>query len=120
MSASANRRFSVFVSPLRLHPLPHRQQVSDISRRVVSREQRPQLHGSAFEAGYTFGHVVEALLFDREDHDLGSVEEGKLADLVLLNANPVADISNAQDIAMVVKGGVVIDRKALALPVNRR
>jgi hypothetical protein len=32
----------------------------------------------------------------------------------------VANISNAQDIAMVIKGGVVIDRTTLALPVNRR
>lgn len=51
--------------------------------------------------------------------DYGSVEEGKVADLVLLNADPVADIDNAKQIDSVIKGGRVIDRSALDLPVNR-
>ncbi|NQW05726.1 MAG: amidohydrolase family protein [Acidobacteria bacterium] len=64
--------------------------------------------------------TLNAAVFLGRERDMGSVEEGKLADLVLLNADPVANISNAQDIAMVIKGGVVIDRTTLALPVNRR
>ncbi len=32
----------------------------------------------------------------------------------------LADISSAQRVAMVIKGGVVVDRRALQLPVNRR
>jgi len=64
--------------------------------------------------------TLNAAVFLGRERELGSVEEGKLADLVLLNADPLADISNAQDIAMVIKGGVVIDRHELQLPVNRR
>lgn len=64
--------------------------------------------------------TLNAAVFLGRDRELGSVEEGKLADLVLLNADPVADISNAQNIAMVIKGGAVIDRTTLGLPVNRR
>jgi imidazolonepropionase-like amidohydrolase len=64
--------------------------------------------------------TLNAATFLGKQREVGSVEEGKLADLVLLNGNPVTDISNTQDIAMVVKDGVVIDRSALDLPVNRR
>jgi imidazolonepropionase-like amidohydrolase len=47
--------------------------------------------------------------------DMGSVEEGKLADLVLLNADPLTDIDNTKDIALVMKGGKIIDESALPL-----
>jgi len=51
--------------------------------------------------------------------DLGTIEVGKLADLVLLFADPTADINNTKAIDTVVKNGRVIDRKKLDLPVNR-
>jgi imidazolonepropionase-like amidohydrolase len=52
--------------------------------------------------------------------DLGTVERGKLADLVLLDADPTVDINNAKRITTVIKDGKVIDRSKLDLPVNRR
>ena len=45
--------------------------------------------------------------------DLGTVEEGKLADLVLLDANPLEDIRNTQRIWAVVVNGRYLDRAEL-------
>ena len=44
---------------------------------------------------------------------LGSVEPGKVADLVLLDADPLANIANASRIRAVVIGGRMLDRSAL-------
>ncbi|MCR9153384.1 MAG: amidohydrolase family protein [Bacteroidetes bacterium] len=47
------------------------------------------------------------------DGDLGSLEKGKLADLIILNANPLEDIRNTNSIEMVVKNGRVYDGNTL-------
>ena len=64
--------------------------------------------------------TLNAAIFLGKDDELGSIEQGKLADLVLLDADPSADIANVKQIAMVIKGGTVIDRGKLDLPINRR
>jgi len=45
--------------------------------------------------------------------DLGTIEAGKFADLVLLDANPLEDIANTQKIRAVVVNGRYLDRAAL-------
>jgi predicted amidohydrolase YtcJ len=47
------------------------------------------------------------------DQKLGTIEQGKLADLVLLEANPLEDIRNTQRIDAVITNGRFYDRKAL-------
>jgi len=44
---------------------------------------------------------------------MGTIEQGKIADLVLLEANPLEDISNTQKIAAVVVGGKIFEKTAL-------
>ena len=63
------------------------------------------------EAGLTplealrVGTLEAARMLGRGD-DLGSIEAGKVADLVILDADPLADIANTLAIHRVMKGGV--------------
>jgi len=47
------------------------------------------------------------------DDRLGTIEKGKLADMVLLNANPLEDIRNTQKIAAVIVNGRYLSRADL-------
>ena len=46
-------------------------------------------------------------------HDIGSLEPGKLADLVVLDADPTADIRNSEKVSQVMLGGRLYDAKTL-------
>lgn len=41
-------------------------------------------------------------------NELGTLEPGKLADIVVLNGDPLAEVSNLLKVAMVIKGGEVV------------
>ncbi len=57
--------------------------------------------------------TVQGVRFLGAEDDLGSIAVGKLADLVVLNSNPLDDIRNTTDIRYVVQGGVVYDGDTL-------
>ena len=61
--------------------------------------------------------LVAARAMGRES-DLGSVDRGKHADLVIFDADPSADIANARRVRMVMRGGTLYDRATL-LPAAR-
>jgi imidazolonepropionase-like amidohydrolase len=47
------------------------------------------------------------------DRDIGSLEPGKLADLVVLNSNPLDNLVNSADIDRVMLGGRLYDAMTL-------
>jgi imidazolonepropionase-like amidohydrolase len=54
-----------------------------------------------------------AARFMGRETDLGTIEQGKLADLVLLDANPLDDIANTRKINAVLLGGKLFSRVSL-------
>lgn len=48
-----------------------------------------------------------------KDGDLGTLEKGKIADLLILEKNPLLSASNYRSLETVIKDGKVIDRNAL-------
>lgn len=53
------------------------------------------------------------------DDEVGTIEPGKLADLLILDADPLSDIRNTRRISAVVQGGRVVDRAAIRAAFDR-
>jgi len=54
-----------------------------------------------------------ATLLARGEPEFGTLVSGKLADLIVLNRDPLADIANTRDIDRVMQGGTWLDRTTL-------
>lgn len=75
------------------------------------------------EAGFT---PMEALLTAtrypaeamNKQSSMGTLEKGKRADMVLLEADPLQDIGNTKKISLVIKGGILIHPKKGATPTS--
>jgi imidazolonepropionase-like amidohydrolase len=67
------------------------------------------------EAGLTPMQIIQAASKNSSEFlgakDLGTIETGKWADLIVLNANPLADIKNTRSIHMVMIAGNEVERK---------
>jgi imidazolonepropionase-like amidohydrolase len=57
--------------------------------------------------------TINSATVTNRSKDLGSIEAGKLADVVLLNADPLADIHNTSKIEAVIAGGKLLRRANL-------
>jgi len=75
------------------------------------------------EAGIPPAEVIKAATLNAaeilgKDDRLGTIFKGKLADILVVDGNPMDDIRNTQNIFMVIKNGQVLDREELALKIN--
>ena len=59
--------------------------------------------------------TYNSAVFSGKADQLGSVQAGRLADLVLLDADPAVSIDNVKAIALVMKNGEIIDESKLPL-----
>jgi imidazolonepropionase-like amidohydrolase len=57
--------------------------------------------------------TLDAARFLGQEKEWGTIQKGKLADLVLLDANPLENIGNTRKIRAVVVNGRILDRKTL-------
>jgi len=57
--------------------------------------------------------ILNPAKFFGHEKDWGTVEKGKVADLVLLNANPLENISNIRKIDAVIVNGKLLQRNDL-------
>ena len=79
------------------------------------------IHGEEYKALYgetkMGSNAMEAILMATRDaakalgkeKDLGTIEAGKLADLIIVEANPLDDVRSLHKLYRVIKGGVVYD-----------
>ena len=62
--------------------------------------------------------INNAKILRREDK-IGTIEKGKLADMVVLTENPFVRIQTCRDPQMVIKGGQIYEVSALASEINK-
>jgi imidazolonepropionase-like amidohydrolase len=82
---------------------------------VIPGESLHRELGELVRAGLTPAEALSAATsgaatFLGREHDLGTVETGKIADLVLLDGSPLENIANTQRVNAVVRAGVYLDR----------
>ena len=76
------------------------------------------VHDELVKAGLTPMQALQTATRNPADYfgnldSMGTIEKGKRADLVLLDANPLVAIDNVRKISAVVVNGRLLDRKAL-------
>jgi imidazolonepropionase-like amidohydrolase len=89
------------------------------------------MHGEQYKALYgesiMGSSAMESILMATSDaataigkgDELGTVQAGKNADLILVNADPLADLRNLNRIFRVIKGGIVYDPAELISSTQR-
>jgi Tol biopolymer transport system component len=51
--------------------------------------------------------TINAAKYTNVDRELGTIEAGKIADIIMVNGNPLEDVANAANVELVMKNGLV-------------
>ena len=75
------------------------------------------------QAGFTVPQIIRfatlnGAVFEGLDHDIGSIEVGKRADLVLLNGDLMHDVNVIERPEIVFKNGVGYDSEAIYVSIS--
>ncbi|MHB1502334.1 MAG: amidohydrolase family protein, partial [Candidatus Dormibacteria bacterium] len=62
--------------------------------------------------------TLNGATFLGREREMGSIAPGKVADLILVDEDPTADVSHLDSVSMVMKGGRLVDRTKLDIPSN--
>ena len=60
--------------------------------------------------------TINAAKYARADHELGTVEQGKIADLIFVRGDPLANVANAANVEQVMKNGVLYTLEEILRP----
>ncbi|MEX2571339.1 MAG: amidohydrolase family protein [Gemmatimonadota bacterium] len=60
--------------------------------------------------------TINAARYSHADHELGSVEPGKIADLVMVRGNPLEDVANAANVELVMRNGITFTIEDILQP----
>jgi imidazolonepropionase-like amidohydrolase len=60
--------------------------------------------------------TINAARYSHADHELGTVEVGKVADLILVRGDPLEDVKNAANVELVMKNGVTYEVQEILRP----
>jgi hypothetical protein len=71
----------------------------------LHQELRLLVESGLSEAAALQAATINNAMALRQQENLGSIEKGKIADLVILDADPTVDIGNTRKIAYILKGG---------------
>ncbi len=81
------------------------------------------LHLNLRAAGMVMSHhqalqtvTINSARYSKVERDLGSVEAGKLADLVAVRGNPLEDLTAAANVEYVIKNGIVFTVAQIVAP----
>jgi len=96
-------------TPVEVIPSQERQPTVSVAPTVIAISGATVIgSGSAPEAALATATINAARMMGR-DQDYGSIAAGKAADLLIVDADPLADIGNVRRIHRVIKGGTVHD-----------
>ena len=80
---------------------------------ILHRELELWAKAGVPNADILYAATLGSASVNHHEKELGSIERGKLADLILVDGDPSKDISDIRKTALVIKDGVVFDPKAL-------